>query len=87
MKALVLKDYIDRETKELHTAGKEIEVSEERAKEILNAGKYIKVIEEKTKPINKMTVEELKAYAAENNIDLGEAKTKAEIIAVIEGQQ
>lgn len=35
---------------------------------------------------NKMTVKELKAYAEENNIDLGSADTKAEIIAAIEGE-
>lgn len=36
------------------------------------------------KPLSKMTVAELQAYAKENSIDLGEAKTKAEIVAVIE---
>lgn len=35
---------------------------------------------------NKMTVKELKAYAEENGIDLGNADTKNEIIAVIEGE-
>lgn len=38
-------------------------------------------------PVDKMTVEELKAYAAENGIDLGDAKKKDEIIAVIKNQQ
>ncbi|MCM1545138.1 MAG: hypothetical protein NC110_07565 [Ruminococcus sp.] len=35
------------------------------------------------KPIDKMTVNELKAYAEQNGIDLGEAKQKAEILNVI----
>ena len=35
----------------------------------------------------KMKVEDLKAFAESNGIDLGEAKTKAEIIAVLKNQQ
>jgi 3'-phosphoadenosine 5'-phosphosulfate sulfotransferase (PAPS reductase)/FAD synthetase len=35
------------------------------------------------KPIDKMTVEELKQYAAENRIDLGATTKKADILAVI----
>ena len=35
------------------------------------------------KPIDKMVVDELKAYAAEHNIDLGEATKKTEILKVI----
>lgn len=37
--------------------------------------------------IGDKTVKELKAYAAEKNIDLGEAKTKADIIAAIEAAE
>ena len=34
-----------------------------------------------------MTVKELKAYAAEKNIDFGKAKTKGEIITAIEAAE
>lgn len=34
-------------------------------------------------PLEKLKVEELKAFAAENEIDLGQAAKKAEILAVI----
>ena len=36
------------------------------------------------KPIEDMKVDELKAYAAENNIDLGEATKKADILKIIQ---
>ena len=36
------------------------------------------------KPIDEMKVDELKAYAAEHNIDLGEAKNKADILKTIQ---
>jgi hypothetical protein len=36
------------------------------------------------KPVDKMTVDELRTYAAEHDIDLGDAKKKADILAVIE---
>lgn len=36
------------------------------------------------KPLDRMTVDELKAYAAEHNIDLGEAAKKADILEVIQ---
>lgn len=35
-------------------------------------------------PIDEMKVDELKAYAAEHNIDLGEAKNKADILKTIQ---
>lgn len=38
---------------------------------------------EAEKEVDEMTVDELKAYAAENNIDLGEATKKADILAAI----
>lgn len=36
------------------------------------------------KPIDKMNVDELKAYAAEYKIDLGEATKKADILKIIQ---
>ena len=39
--------------------------------------------EAKEKNIEKMTAEELKSYAAEHGIDLGEASKKADILSVI----
>lgn len=36
------------------------------------------------KPIDEMKVDELKAYAAEHNIDLGEVKNKADILKTIQ---
>lgn len=38
-------------------------------------------------PLDKMKIEELKAYAEENGIDLGEAKKKDEILAAIKSHQ
>lgn len=35
------------------------------------------------KPVEKMNVAQLQAYAAEHGIDLGDAKTKAELLAVV----
>lgn len=49
-------------------------------------GYSVTEFEEKEKsedPFDSMKVEELKAYAAESNIDLGEVTKKADIIAVI----
>jgi hypothetical protein len=37
----------------------------------------------KTKPLEKMTVEELKAYAEQNTIDIAAAKNKVEMLALI----
>lgn len=39
---------------------------------------------EQQKPFEAMTVSELKDYAAANNIDLGEATKKADILAAIQ---
>ena len=36
------------------------------------------------KPLDKMTVDELKAYASEHGIDLGEATKKADILQTIQ---
>lgn len=43
----------------------------------------VEVVEEKAADFDEMTVAELKAYAAANNIDLGEATKKADILAAI----
>lgn len=58
------------------------------AAEILKAKGYTVTGEAPvTDPLDKMTVEELKAYAAEKNIDLGDATKKAEIKAVIKAAE
>jgi hypothetical protein len=67
-------------------------VSEDRAKGLIEAkrsaefGKKTIVSEEPAtlEDVKKMTVPELKAYAEKKTIDLGEAKVKDEIFAVIE---
>lgn len=83
----VTKEFIDKHTRKYHEYGKVIEVTEERAKEILSAGNYICEVKPEVKPLDKMTVEELKAFAKENDIDISEAKNKAEILATIQGTQ
>ena len=50
-------------------------------------GYKVTPIEPEPKPIDKMTIEELKAYAVENSIDLGEAEKKADILKVIKEHQ
>ena len=91
MKVKVIKAFIDKHTRKFHDVNEVIEVTEERAKEILSAGEYIK--EEKPegqpegKALDKMTVEELKAFAAEKNIDISNAKNKAEILAILQEAQ
>lgn len=42
------------------------------------------VAKEKNVTLEELTVAELKAYAAANNIDLGEATKKADILAAIQ---
>lgn len=44
-------------------------------------------VTEKAKPLDKMNAAELKAYAAENGIDISAAKNKDEILATIQAQQ
>lgn len=46
MKAVVVKKYRDKETKEIMKVGSEVEMSEERFAEILAAGEYVKKVEE-----------------------------------------
>lgn len=45
------------------------------------------LVKEAEKPIDKMTVAELQEYAKEKGIDLGEAKSKAEILDVIKAAE
>ncbi len=48
-----------------------------------------KVTEKTAEPksLDKMTVDELKAYAEANGIDLGDAKNKSDILEAIKNQQ
>ena len=91
MKVKVTKAFVDKHTREFHDIGEVIEVTEERANEILSAGEYIKEVkpegQPEGKPLDKMTAEELKAFAKENDIDISKAKNKAEILAVLQEAQ
>lgn len=71
--------------------------SELKAKALINEGftlvkkpkadvvaKAVSAAESKILNLKKMTLTELKDYAAENNIDLGGATRKADIVALIE---
>lgn len=72
--------------------------SELKAKALINEGftlvkkpkadvvvvKAVSAAESKVLNLKKMTLTELKDYAAENNIDLGGATRKADIVALIE---
>lgn len=44
-------------------------------------------VEVQADPLKKMTVDELKEYAATNGIDLGEATKKADILAAIQAAE
>lgn len=44
-------------------------------------------VEIQNDPLKKMTVDELKEYASNNGVDLGEATKKAEILAVIQAAE
>ena len=71
--------------------------SELKAKALINEGftlvkkpnadvvaKVVSASESNVSNLKKMTLTELKDYAAENNIDLGGATRKADIVALIE---
>ncbi|WP_405930325.1 hypothetical protein [Streptomyces sp. NBC_00827] len=45
--------------------------------------RQVEVVELKDKPLEKQTVDQLTAYAAEHEIDLGDATKKADILAAI----
>lgn len=72
---------------DLYRAGDEATISEEQFESIED----LKVIESKyeriekaPKTIEEMTVPELKKYAKDNNIDLGDAKKQKEILEAIQ---
>lgn len=81
MKARVLVQFVDKETKALRKVGSIIEVTEARFNEILSVGKFIEPATESVSA--EMTLEELKEYAKEKGIDLNGARTKAAIIKAI----
>lgn len=90
MKVKVVKRFIDKETKKLNEVGAVVEVTEARFKEISAAGKYVEKIPDAAqgeKPLDKMKVDELKAYAEEKGIELKDANTKAEILEVIKAAE
>lgn len=60
------------------------ETNDEAVAEKLKGMGYEVTGEADVKPIEDMKVDELKAYAAENNIDLGEATKKADILKIIQ---
>lgn len=64
-----------------------LEPSEERCTELAGSnnklGCPLIAVAEETKSLDKMKKDELQAYAAEKGIELGDAKTNAEIIAKI----
>lgn len=60
------------------------ETNDEAVAEKLKGMGYEVTGEADAKPIEEMKVDELKAYAAENNIDLGEATKKADILKIIQ---
>jgi len=90
MKVKVVNRFVDKETKQLHEYGEVIEVTEARFKEISAAGKYVEKVEyaePEEKPLDKMKVDELKEYAKAHEIELGEAKTKPEILEAIKAAE
>lgn len=80
-------------------AGAVIDLPDEEAEQRIAAGHCTAVDEPRRrlrrtktepdgpKPIDKMTVDELKTYAAEHGIDLGDATKKNDILAKIEAAQ
>lgn len=76
-----------------YTAGSVMDIPENDAKILLDEGVAIEVNQEtttaqvnapKTEDYNSMSVAELKEYCKQNAVDLGKAKRKADILAVIE---
>lgn len=96
MKVIVNKKFVDKETGELHKAGDEIEVTEERLAEIQSVSKeLVSVIEddeaEETAEIididtnvEDMTVSQLREHAAQLGIATTTKMKKAELIELIE---
>lgn len=90
MKVKVVSRFVDKETKQLHEYGEVIEVTEARFAEISAAGKYVEKLPDDTqeeKPLEKMKVDELKEYANAHEIELNDAKTKAEILEAIKAAE
>lgn len=76
-----------------HEDGKEYELDRELARHLIHQGRAEQIITGRQarqsavgapKSVDKMTVEELKAHAAEHSIDLGEASKKDEILAAVQ---
>ncbi|RAP29150.1 hypothetical protein C2W64_04097 [Brevibacillus laterosporus] len=66
-----------------YRVGEVFEIEEEHLKGI---EELVKITEEdEPKTLNKMTLAELKEYAIQHDIDLGEATKKDDILAVIQG--
>jgi hypothetical protein len=59
----------------------ETEVAKNR---LINEGFKEVEVSDDDKPLDEMTVPELKKFATKNEIDLGDAKTKPEVLAKIE---
>ncbi|MGE7977356.1 hypothetical protein [Psychrobacillus sp. NPDC093200] len=75
---------------DLYRAGDEATISEE----LFISIEYLKVIDSKyeriekaPKTIDEMTVTELKKYAKDNNVDLGDAKKQKEILEAIQAAE
>ena len=86
MKVKVLKKFIDKHTKVLHTKGKEIEITKERYEEINSTSFGILVEEIKNTDFNVLTKAELVKYCKENNIDINEKAKKEDILRTIKGE-
>lgn len=75
---------------ELYPAGDSATVNEDICDELLEVGvinsnyETIATVPENPKTIEEMTIAELKEYAAENDINLGDAKKRDEILEVIQ---
>ena len=75
-----------------HEDGKEYELDRGIARHLIHQGRARQIINSDTapqpqadpNPVDKMTVAELKAHAAEHSIDLGEATKKDEILAAVQ---
>lgn len=76
-----VKDYCGIGAAGVHFANGKAEIPEGWALDWYKKHGY--KVTEKAADISKMKVDELKAYAAENGIDLGEATKKEDILAVI----
>ena len=63
------------------------QVDQQQIDHLLSVGLIAADDGQPAKPVGEMTVEELKAYAAENNIDLTGASKKDDILAAIQAAQ